>query len=309
MSDSPLYVFWVGPTAVGKSAQALEIAVPQSIPILNTDSLQVYQHLNIGTAKPSLQDRQSTPHWLFDYVPAPCTLSAADYLKDAVQTLNNDQGKTVFFVGGSGFYIQALERGMFKLPEMDPNTRQQAEIEWGKLGGEKIYEQLKLRDPLWAQKVSVQDHYRVRRAHEIHLATGKTVTQMQKELAESNHSPLPPHRKLKIGMYFDRDILLKRVTLRVDQMLRAGWINEVEEILKLGFQSWSPLQSVGYKQIISYLEGGIPLADLKEKIAIANMQLIKKQMTWFRRDKEIQWFQADQNKAIFESYQAALQES
>ncbi len=301
------FIYVLGPTAVGKSQFSMGLSEALSAlwdsssssssssswPIINTDSLQVYKSLDIGTAKPSLKDRQRLPHYLFDYIQGPKTLTAAQYIKDVLNVIQENKITQALFVGGSGFYIQALEKGLYPILPLSSEVQERVKKRIQSEGYEALYQWILKKDPDYAQKISANDHYRIKRAVEIMTnLNGVSITELKKKMALQSCSPLPEHRSLKIGFRMKKEDLLLRVTARTEQMINEGLIDEVRLLMTSDFSnSWAPLKSVGYKQVQDYLLHDQSLVELKENIILATMQLIKKQMTWLKRDQDILWFE------------------
>ncbi len=280
------FVLLVGATASGKSALAENLATHFSGAILNCDSLQVYKRLDIGTAKPEREVRQRIPHLLFDIVPPGEILTAGDFRKLALSALERElPQRIVFGVGGSGFYIQALEKGMFEIEKPAPEIDLEMRTELKKKGLPHMYQRLCQLDPEYAQVVNPNDAYRVVRALVMILDSGKTVTALRSSFRQQPF----PFPILKLGIEATRAELLPRVELRVEQMLAAGFLQEVRDLHAEGFSDWPPLQSVGYKECLMHLRGEITKERLKTLIVEKTLQLAKKQRTWFKRDSEIHW--------------------
>lgn len=291
-SQKPV-IFVVGTTASGKSQWALDMAQDLSGSIVNCDSIQLYKSLDIGAAKPSREEMATVPHYLYDYVPEGATMTAGNYSRDFFPCVEKiPAGKPVFVVGGTGFYFQAIEKGMYPVRQTPPAIQQEiAEILKTEEGAARLYEEFQRIDPEAAQKIHARDHYRLGRAMELIRAEGKSVTQIQKEFAESQ-APFP-YPLLKIGLRWDREVLRERVKLRTQKMLDAGLIDEVQALLARGLGDWSALQSVGYKEVLEYLREGKSKEWLYENIVQNTMGLAKRQRTWFQRDTEIHWFDGE----------------
>jgi tRNA dimethylallyltransferase len=280
------FILIVGPTGSGKSALALNLAERLDAAILNCDSLQTYQRLNIGTAKPSPEERQLVPHFLFDILKPGEVLTAGDYRKMALEILARElPTRPVLGVGGSGFYIQALEKGMFDVPKPKPEIEEQVRAENAKSGLAHMYELLTQLDPEYAERISPNDSYRILRAVIIIRDSGKRVSDLQKSF-KGTPFPFP---LIKVGLMPTREELLPRVESRTREMLAAGFLDEVKALLDEGFGEWPALQSVGYKECCAYLKGDVSHEKLLPLIVEKTMQLAKKQKTWFKRDAEIQW--------------------
>ena len=297
----------LGPTACGKTRFAVELAqlLSKNTVAISVDSVQVYRGIEIGTAKPSQDERKLLPHLLIDIAELGSQYTAADYRRDVIacqKTLPKDQ--IVFFVGGTGFYFQALEKGMLSLNEEVPaelkanlQARMQAE------GLPALYAELCELDPESAAKIKPQDSYRVLRALEIILSQGEKLSSLKNQHDPKSESIFKNQKLHKLGLFVDRTELRPIVERRAQQMLASGWIDEVENLRAKGLADWAPMKSVGYKEINAVLDGELESGQLLEQIVTSTMQLAKRQMTWFRRDPEIQWFDSvkDMQKAITES--------
>lgn len=280
------FILVVGPTASGKSDLALKLAEEFNGAILNCDSLQFYQRLDIGTAKPTQEERARVPHFLFDFVPPGEVLTAGDYRRAALEILQTElQSRPVFGVGGSGFYIQALEKGMFDVPKPAPEKDKAVRERLEKQGLPALYAELQRRDPEYGEDINPNDSYRIVRALVLMDDSGKTVTEVR-----SQFRPQPfPYPLLKLGLAPSREELLPRVEKRTEDMLRRGFLTEVRDLVRDGWENWPPMQSVGYREVLQFLRHEIPEERLAPLIVEKTMQLSKKQKTWFKRDVETKW--------------------
>lgn len=294
-SNQPV-LFVVGPTAVGKSALAEAIAEEFKGAILNLDSVQVYQHLDIGTAKPDRQTREQIPHLLFDFVDHPQLLTAADFRRKALSELEKWTVRgPVIGVGGSGFYLRALERGMFEVGPISPHIREQLKIKFEKTGAEGLFLELSQRDPETAERLNPNDIYRVTRALSIIESENRPLSEIRKEFARSQ-KPWP-YRTFKVGLKLPRGLLEERIRQRIELMLSGGWRQEVETLLAGGFADWAPMKSVGYKEMVEAIEGRLEWDEFVSAVTLSTVKLAKKQMTWFRSDSSIHWFDALSERA------------
>lgn len=278
MSRAP-HIYVVGQTASGKTGFSLELSEKLGLEILNTDSLLFYKDLSIGTAKPSQAELKKVKHHLIDICEVGEELTASNYEKKAEDILKKS-ACPMLCVGGSGFYIKALDVGLLPLPETDLNIKSQVE----KI--EDPVADLKDKDKVILNKISENDLYRVRRALEVFYQTGKPLSKWQEEF-----TPKPFAKKLAFEI--ERPELKKRIEMRADQMLKEGLVEEVESLLKKNpeAKNWKPLHSVGYEQVLHFLEGQYDsLEKMKEDIVIRTMQLSKRQKTWFKKDKTVTWF-------------------
>lgn len=289
-AKNPL-IFILGPTATGKSDLALNVAEKIQASILNCDSLQFFKSLEIGTAKPSLADFKRVPHYLFNIVDEGRAFTAGEFRKQALQILQNQLPRSpMLAVGGSGFYVQALDKGMYDLPPIDSRFAEEVRAQLNTRGLKALFEELKNIDPQHASQISEQDNYRITRALIIFRGTGKTPSQHKQAFAtQTKRLPWPT---FKVGLRVRREDLKKRIELRTREMLNRGLVEEVRRLLAANLEEWPPLKSVGYRETIAYLRGNLNLDILEDSIVRSTMALAKKQMTWFKRDPEIRWFDA-----------------
>lgn len=294
-------IFVQGTTASGKSDWALRLAQKYQGVIVNCDSIQVYKKLDIGSAKPSVEERSLLPHYLFDYVNPPEEMTAGQYSRDFEEILKQIPETTpIFVVGGTGFYFMALEKGMYPVRAVSEDLRQQVETEIQEEGGpEKLWHELCEKDPEYASKIHAADHYRIGRAIELIRSEGKSVTAVQAEF--KNQKSAFPYPLLKVAPRWERERLAERIQTRTERMLSSGLIEEVQGILDEGWAQWAPLQSVGYREVLDYLSGKVSKTELAPLIAQGTRQLAKKQRTWFQRDAEILWFDGENGWKNLES--------
>ncbi len=278
-------IFVVGPTASGKSAWALKQAKKFQGSIVNIDSVQFYKGLEVGSAAPTAADLAEVPHYLYGYVSAPQEVTAGRYIQDFYALLENDIRFPLFVVGGTGFYIQAIEKGMFDVEPIPEEYRKAIESELAELGPEKLFAELKEKDP--ESKIHLNDHYRLVRAIEILRHSDKVPSQMKSQPTKNkNELKLP---SIKIGFSFEKEIFAERVHLRTKQMIADGIINETTFFIKNGFENWAPLASVGFKECVQFVKDNLSTEWLQSAIEQGTMKLIKKQKTWFKRDEAILW--------------------
>ncbi len=294
-------IFLVGPTGIGKSAAALALAKDFQWPIVNADSIQLYQELRIGSARPTEGDLRITPHHLFGEFSIQNRLTAGDYArkaKERLEELAKRQIKTAVVVGGTGFYLQALEGGMPEIPAANPDVQKQL---WDTLtkpqGESQLYRQLQEKDPVTARQISPQDHYRLVRAMEVVLVTGKSLSQW---LEEHKNSPAHrlPYTLEKVGLSCSREELRVRIQARAQKMLADGFVDEVRELLRVYPENHWVFQAVGYKQVWQFLTTSevVSQEQLCVQIVQAHMQLAKKQMTWFRHRGNVNWIHSAESE-------------
>jgi tRNA dimethylallyltransferase len=288
-------VFVLGPTAVGKSELGLIAAEKFSGAIMNCDSVQCFAGVDIGTAKPTPLERQRVPHFLLDCIPRGQALTAGKFHRLAHEVLRTElPRRPIFAVGGSGFYIQALEKGLFEVKGLDPSRKAQWQDRLRTEGSQTLFKELVELDPEYAQRLSPSDGYRITRALMIIEAEGRTVTSVRKEFAAKKPTWIYP--KVKIGLQLPREVLRLRIEHRSKQMLENGLIGEVQGLIEAGLRDWAPLHSVGYREVVLHLQGEIAMQDLSGRIVQSTMALAKKQMTWFRKDPEITWHDPTQDR-------------
>ncbi|MBC7741274.1 MAG: tRNA (adenosine(37)-N6)-dimethylallyltransferase MiaA [Bdellovibrionaceae bacterium] len=278
-------IFVVGPTASGKSAWALEQVKRTGGSIVNIDSVQFYQGLLIGSAAPTDEEKFQAKHYLYSYVKAPQEMTAGRYLTDFYNLLKTDIEFPLYVVGGTGFYIQALEKGMFDVEPIAEIHREAIENELAEGGSEKLFAELKLKDP--QSKIHNNDHFRLVRAIEILRHTKKIPSQMKADQIENKNALKIPY--IKVGFNFEKEIFARRVVARTKKIVSGGIIEETEVALRNGYESWAPLASVGYKETVEFLKQAHSQEWLRLAIEQSTMKLIKKQKTWFRRDDAILW--------------------
>lgn len=279
----------VGPTAVGKTELSLQLAERYSCEIISADSMQVYRGMNIGTAKASTDELERVPHHLIDVVQPDEPFSVTDFQLLAENKIEDisKRGHLPFLVGGTGLYIQSITYGYeFAEGGADDELRDQLQKVASEQGGEVLLERLRIIDPESAARIHPNNHRRVIRALEIYHLTGKTMTE---HLAEQKLGS--PYRAYIIGLTRDRKQLYDRVNRRVDQMIQEGLIEEVERLLCEGYsEALTSMQGLGYKEVVSYLQGKSSLEEAIAHLKQNTRRYAKRQLTWFRRMKEIEWF-------------------
>ncbi|MCM2352568.1 MAG: tRNA (adenosine(37)-N6)-dimethylallyltransferase MiaA [Pseudobdellovibrio sp.] len=290
MSEKTKVVFVVGPTASGKSALAMQLAKKFNGSIINIDSVQFYEGLIVGSAAPSEDEKKQVPHYLFSYVKAPDEMTAGQYIRDFYELIESGKATSpLFVVGGTGFYVQALEKGMYDLPEVSEEIKKEVLADFETFGSEKMFTELKEFDP--DTELHPNDHYRVGRALEVKRAFNLKMSEFKNAAAADNKNKLP-YPSMKIGLTFetnDKEKFAQRVHERTLKMLDEGIIEETKHFLDDGFENWAPLSSVGYHEAKAYLQGELKREELAPAITQATMKLVKKQKTWFKRDEAILW--------------------
>jgi len=290
--DPPRVAVLLGPTAVGKTAVALKLARHFNAEIVNADSLQVYRELNIGTAKPTVDERALVPHHLVDVVDPPAAYDAARYCREGRAALADlhRRGVPPLIVGGTGLYIKALLYGLFDQGSAPGGIRHRLRQELTALGLEPLYQRLRYLDPAVADRLSPQDTYRILRALEVIEATGRPVSALQ----AAHRFKHCPYQVLKIGLTLPREELYRRIEKRVDAMLAAGWLEEARGLLSRYPADLKPLKALGYRHLIAFLKGRWAWEETVTLIKRDTRRYAKRQLTWFRADPDIKWFDPSQ---------------
>ena len=279
-----------GPTASGKSELALRLAHALDAEIVNADSMQIYRGLNIGTAKPSPDQQAEIHHHLIDVAEPDQLFSAADFSIAADAAIKNiiSRGKRVIVAGGTGLYIRALVSGLVDSPSGAGELRQALQDEARRVGNETMLEKLRQIDPELAAGLHPNNLVRIIRALEVHQLTGIPLSRYQKEHAFATRR----YDTLQIGISVDRALLYKRIDERVERMLDAGLLNEVNALLAAGFgRELKSMRSIGYKEVAAHLCGELSGEEAASLIKRDTRRYAKRQLTWFKADPDILWFE------------------
>jgi tRNA dimethylallyltransferase len=282
----------LGATATGKSAVALAVAEALGGEIVNADALQVYRGFDIGTAKPTAEERARVPHHLLDILEPSERFSAGEFARRARRVLAEigERGSLALVVGGSGLYLRALLEGISPVPPGDPALRRRLRRRLEHEGLPALEAELAERDPATAARLAAGDTQRVLRALEVVLTSGVPLSRWI-ERQPFGDQRLPA---LKIGLTLPRTILYDRIAARVVRMLDRGWLDEVEDLLKRGVEANLPaFQAIGYRQLVEHLRGEASLEEAVEEITRQTRRFAKRQETWFRKEPEVVWVQAD----------------
>ncbi len=277
----------VGPTCSGKTQVAIKLAEKLSSEIISADSRQIFKYLSIGTAKPTVEELNKVKHHFVDLLNPDEDYNVSRFEEEALAVIENlfTQDKIPVVVGGSGLYVKAIVDGIFNSVNVDLDYRKELRELKEKYGNEFIYNELKKVDPISASKMLPQNWKRVMRALEVYHLTGKPIWQFQQEYKRDLD-----YIFFQYGLLWDRNILYKRIDRRVDIMIKNGLLDEVKNILSLGYsKNLNSLNTVGYKEIISYLENQISLETAISLIKRNTRRFAKRQLTWFRKDKRIKW--------------------
>lgn len=299
----------LGPTAIGKTKLAIELAKAIDGEIISADSMQVYRGMDIGTAKPTLEERQRIPHYLIDIRNPDEEWTVSDFVGEAQKLINKipachalpagmagrqNNRKTPIIVGGTGLYLWSLLEGFaFPISPADKELRARLEKE----SAPTLYSRLSTVDLPAAQKIHPNDKKRIIRALEVFELTGKTISELQ-ELRTQN-SKLRTQEYTLIGLDLPRDILYERINQRIDQMIARGLIDEVKGLLAKGYPpKLNAFQALGYKEVITHLNGTWTKEEMIEELKKRSRHFARRQLTWFRRFKDVKWYFPAQNDAI-----------
>lgn len=302
----PKVIVICGPTASGKTSLSIEVAKKIDGEIISCDSMQIYKEMNIGTAKPTVEEMQGIPHYMLDFVLPSERYSVADFKEAATDRIEDilKREKVPIIVGGTGLYVDALTKNItYPEIEIDLEYRKQLEELIKENGLESLYEEAKKIDEKAMQTISKNDKKRIMRVLEIYHQTGKTKTQLE---SESRLTP-PPYEYIVFAINMEREKLYERINKRVDIMIDQGLIEEVEALIKKYEEFPTAMQGLGYKEVVSYLKKEITKKEMIEKLKMETRRYAKRQLTWFRKDENIKWIDGlaplEQNiQCILEEY-------
>ena len=286
--NKPKVIVICGPTASGKTALSIELAKQINGEIVSADSMQIYEDMDIGTAKPTIEEMQGIKHYLVGEVSPTIRYSVADFKKAAINAIEEivKKGKTPIVVGGTGLYVDSLVYGIdYNEIEVDLEYRNELEKKANEKGLEYLYEQAKEIDPVAMEKISNNDKKRIFRILEIYKSTGKTKTEQEIESRKKEN----PYNFYVFAIDMDRSKLYERINKRVDLMLEQGLVEEVKNVTKKYEKLPTAIQGLGYKEVIEYLNNECTYEEMVEKIKIETRHYAKRQLTWFRKNKEITW--------------------
>lgn len=286
--EKPNIICVVGPTASGKTALSIKLAKENNGEIVSCDSMQIYKYMNIGTAKASEEEQAEVKHHMIDFVHPNTDYSVADFVTDAKVCIEDilKRGKTPILCGGTGLYTDSVVRGVeFSEEKRDDEYRERLWKMAEEKGNKAVHSILAELDFEEAQKVHPNNVKRVIRALEICKTTGMTKTEADKlAIGEA------PYNAQYIGIEMDRDILYERINKRVDKMMEQGLLDEVKGLLDMGIRRDSTaMQAIGYKELLEYIDNKCSLAEAIDKIKQESRRYAKRQMTWFKRNKDIKW--------------------
>jgi len=297
MKDRPKVVVITGPTASGKTELALGLAEYFDAEIVNADSMQVYRGMDIGTAKPTLEQRRKIPHHVIDVVNPDEEFNAAIYRRLALSAIQDiwSRGKISFVVGGTGLYIRALLGGLFYVPPKDPELRNRLKEEAKEYGLAHLYKKLLKCDPEYAKLVHPNDRVRIIRALEIYLLTGKRVSELMKKHGFRDNSL----SSLRIFLHVPRKELYERIDKRCIRMIESGLIEETRRLLMQGYSpDLKPMQSIGYRHMVKYIQGEWSLEEALKKMQRDTRRYAKRQITWFKKEPNMLWISPEDIERI-----------
>ena len=286
--DKPKVIVICGPTASGKTALSIELAKKINGEIISSDSMQIYKDMDIGTAKPSKEEMEGIPHHLLDFVEPNQRYSVAEFKKDAEAAIEQilAKGKTPIIVGGTGLYVDSLIYGIeYQDIKLDEKYRNELEQRVSNEGLEKLYEEAQKIDPQAMEKISSNDKKRILRVLEIYKATGKNKTEQE---IESRKKGVKYDYKV-FAINWERELLYERINKREDIMIEQGLIQEVEQLLKKYNEFPTAMQGLGYKEVVEYLQGKTTREEMIEKIKMETRRYAKRQITWFKKNKQTIW--------------------
>ncbi len=285
MKGIPLLVI-LGPTAVGKSEIAISLAKKINGEIISADSMQLYQGMNLGTAKPSILEQKVVPHHLINLLKPDVPFNVFEYAKEAEKIIKeiHRRKKLPILVGGSALYIRAVVDGLFENPKVDSEKKFSAKEKLKNKSTDFLYEELKKVDQKASRKIHPNDRRRIKRAMEVFYATGIPISVLQKK------KPTRAFRTLLIGINRERKELYQRINKRVDEIFAQGFVDEVRTLLGNGYaENLNSIQAIGYKETILCLKGERSLEETIELIKRNTRRFAKRQLSWFRGDKRINW--------------------
>ena len=278
----------LGPTAVGKTEIAIQLARRLDAEIVSVDSRQIYRQMDIGTAKPTPEEQKAARHHLIDCVDISQSFSVADYqsLADAAIADIQHRDKRVLLVGGAGLYFRAIVDGLFEGPGADPALRERLEAEATQHGVNVLHDRLRACDPVSAERIHPNNVVRVIRALEVYELTGTPMSELQQQW----HPEKQRYPFIAFCLTMPRAMLYQRIEQRVDVMLANGLIAEVESLLAAGYaRDTLALRSFGYRELIAYLDGECTYLEAIEQLKQNTRRFAKRQLTWFRKDTRIEW--------------------
>jgi tRNA dimethylallyltransferase len=281
----------VGPTAVGKTSLALQLAPELNAEIVSADSMQIYRGMDIGTSKPTAEDRRRVAHHLIDVVDPDESFHAVQFQEEADRAIEDihARGKTAMIVGGTGLYVKVLLHGLFEDPSVNKFDKWEEKINHYRLLGETPHKTLESLDPAAAQRIHPNDDVRARRALEVFLRTGKSITDLQTQHGFKQDR----YKALIMGLTMDRERLFERIDARVDEMVRAGLLEEVRALMARGCSPDLPsMRSLGYRHMTKVIAGEMEMSEAIRLFKRDTRRYAKRQYTWFKNQEKMEWLTA-----------------
>ncbi len=278
-------VIIVGPTAVGKTSLAIELAQHFNTQIISADSRQCYKELNIGVAKPSPGQLQKVKHYFINSHSIQDEVNAKVFEEYSLLKANEifKQNDIAVMVGGTGLYIKAFCEGMDEVPVVDAEMKKVIITNYNNGGLEWLRDEVKKTDPIFFYKGEIKNPQRMMRALEVKLSTGRSIIDFQSHKKKERDFKI-----IKIGLQLPKEELHQNINNRIEDMMNSGLLDEVKSLSS--FKNLNALQTVGYKELFDHLEGNLSLDDVIERIKINTRQYAKRQMTWFKKDKDVRWY-------------------
>ena len=307
MQPEPLLVVVLGPTASGKTALSLALAERFDGEIVNCDSVAMYREFDIGTAKPTASERARVPHHLLDCVATTGHVTAGEYARQTRQALGEikARGRLPILVGGTGLYLRALLEGLFPGPQRSEELRERLRERVDRRGSKYLHRILRRLDRAAAEKIHANDTPKVIRAIEVCLASRQKMT----ELWQQGRDPLRGFRILRLGLDPDRQALYERINVRAQQMFEGGLVEETQRLLEKYGDAAGPLSSLGYKQAVQFLRRELTREQALQATQQAHRNYAKRQMTWFRREPDVQWLRGFGDEAEIQEQAVAKTEA
>jgi tRNA dimethylallyltransferase len=291
--NAPTLIVIAGPTASGKTVAAIEIAKHYNTVVISADSRQFYREMSIGTAKPTDEELREVKHYFINSLSISETYTAGDYEKQCLELLTElfKVHDVVVLAGGSGLFIKAICEGFDDFPDTDPAVRERLNKEFDNEGIVHLQGKLKVADPEYYKHVDLNNPQRVIRALEVFETTGKPYSSYRKSASNKRSFHI-----IKFGLSLPREALYSRINQRVDEMVKQGLIGEVKSLLP--YRQLNALNTVGYSEVFDYFDGKTDLNTAIDLVKQNTRRFAKRQMTWFRKDKEIIWVKADSQTLI-----------
>jgi tRNA dimethylallyltransferase len=288
----PRVVVVCGPTGIGKTRLSMALANRFNGGIVSADSMQIYRHMNIGTAKPDAAQQAAAPHYMIDVADPDESYDAARYAREAQEAVASleQQGQLPLIIGGTGLYIKALLYGLFDAAPSSPRLREKLRNAAAQKGTPILQERLAACDAKAAERIHPNDAYRIIRALEVHALTGRPISEYQHDHGFANAH----YCFLKIGLYMDRQALYAQINQRVEQMVADGLLQEVRSLLEMGYDpELKSMQSLGYRHMTAYLQGRLGWNEALDQMKKDTRRYAKRQLVWFRKDPDLFWMGPD----------------